>query len=79
MGSAEGSHPGRHELERFMSGRMDRVEARGVVRHLLAGCPQCVQVTRRLWLLGDRPPRGPQPPHDGAAHRGTLRLVGWKG
>ena len=26
----------------------------GVVRHLLKGCPQCVQVTRRLWSLGDR-------------------------
>jgi hypothetical protein len=45
-------HPGRHDLERFMQGRLSREEARNVVRHLLTRCPQCLQVTRQLWRLG---------------------------
>jgi hypothetical protein len=79
MGSAERLHPGRDELERFMSCQLDRCAARAVVRHLLSGCAQCVQVTRHLWLLGDRAPRGPEPPRDHAARRGPLRIVGVKG
>lgn len=29
-------------------------EVSAVVRHLLKGCPECAQVTRRLWCLGER-------------------------
>ena len=47
------THPEKAELEVFMRGEMPRAEARDVVRHLLAGCPVCVQVTRELWKLGD--------------------------
>jgi hypothetical protein len=28
-----------------------------VVRHLLTGCPSCVQVTRHGWPLGSKIPR----------------------
>lgn len=76
---AEGCHPGRDELERLMSGRLDRCAARLVVRHLLAGCPQCLQVTRRLWLFGDRAPREPETSQDRAARRAPLKIVGMKG
>lgn len=38
----------------------DAAERRWVVRHLLAGCAQCVAVTRRLWDLGE-PPRSKAP------------------
>lgn len=48
------THPGEQELERFMRGELPRRELHAVVRHLLTGCPQCVQVTRRLWEFGDR-------------------------
>ena len=47
-------HPHPKQLKRFMSGELPRPEAASIVRHLLKGCPQCVQVTRRLWYLGDR-------------------------
>ena len=52
MEPAERTHPGEQDLNRFMHGELRRPEAREVVRHLLAGCPQCVAVTRRLWSLG---------------------------
>jgi hypothetical protein len=47
------SHPDLHQLERFMRGELSGTAARTIVRHLLAGCPQCVQITRRFWALGD--------------------------
>jgi hypothetical protein len=47
-------HPDRHDLERFMQGRLSREETRNVVRHLLTGCPECLQVTRPLWRFGDQ-------------------------
>jgi hypothetical protein len=50
------SHPAREQLERWMRGELSRSEGAGIVRHLLAGCPACLQVTRRLWDLGDRVP-----------------------
>jgi hypothetical protein len=47
-------HPPEQDLRRFMKGELTRPEAREVVRHLLTGCPQCKQVTQRLWTLSDR-------------------------
>ena len=51
-----GSHPTRAELEGFMRGELRRPQARGVVRHLLTGCPECLAVTRHCWALGVLPP-----------------------
>lgn len=49
-------HPDTSLLERFvrgeLSGTSDRPECRKIVRHLLAGCPQCARITGRLWALG---------------------------
>jgi hypothetical protein len=44
-------HPAGRQLARFMNGdgELPRDETRALVRHLLAGCPRCVEVTRRLW------------------------------
>jgi hypothetical protein len=48
-------HPGLEELESFMADRLPRPRALAVVRHLLAGCPECRKVTARLWCLSKRP------------------------
>lgn len=65
------SHPGQDCLERFFRRELSRAERRTVVRHLLTGCPTCLQVTRRLWSLGEPPkprirlvPAVAQPRHD---------------
>jgi hypothetical protein len=50
-------HPSERVLKRFMRGNLPRLQAGAVIRHLLTGCPQCRQVTRRLWRLADRVPR----------------------
>ena len=50
------NHPDSEQLERLMRGELPRREVAEVVRHLLAGCPACLQVTRRLWDLGERAP-----------------------
>lgn len=51
-----GEHPHPGLLERFMRGDVRGAEKRQVVRHLLAGCPRCVAVTRRIWnFAGGRP------------------------
>jgi hypothetical protein len=51
------SHPDPSQIARFMRvGGLPREEVRAIVRHLLTGCPRCVEVTRRLWNLGDAPP-----------------------
>lgn len=47
-------HPTSLALKGFMLGELPRAEARAIVRHLLRGCPQCVQVTGRLWSLGEQ-------------------------
>jgi uncharacterized membrane protein len=44
-------------LERFMRNELSRREVVPIVRHLLTGCTQCLQVTRPLWELGERAPR----------------------
>ncbi|HEY0515402.1 MAG TPA: zf-HC2 domain-containing protein [Thermoanaerobaculia bacterium] len=42
---------GHHEelLLRFIRGETTRAETRGVVRHLLAGCPECRAFTSSVW------------------------------
>jgi hypothetical protein len=46
-------HPDPDLLERFMRHATDAAERQRVVRHLLAGCAQCVAVTRSIWSLGE--------------------------
>ncbi len=43
------SHPDPGQLERFMRGELPRSQVAALVRHLLTGCPQCREVTGRLW------------------------------
>jgi tetratricopeptide (TPR) repeat protein len=42
-------HPNQSQLGRFVAGELASVDNRRVVRHLLAGCPQCRRVTADLW------------------------------
>ena len=57
-------HPDSRLLERFvrgdLSGPRGRAKCRLIVRHLLAGCPQCTRITRSLWALGDFPAADPE-------------------
>lgn len=46
-------HPPMELLERFVRGAAGAEENRDIVRHLLAGCPRCLAVTRGLWRLGE--------------------------
>ena len=46
-------HPQPDALLRFLRAESPRAEACAIVRHLLTRCPQCLQVTRPLWRLGD--------------------------
>jgi len=50
------SHPHPTQLERFMRGELPGLVVRSIVRHLLTGCPSCLSVTRRLWVLADGAP-----------------------
>src|SRR5215208_160782 len=50
-------HPDPGLLARFLRGDLTSAERRGVVRHLLTGCPRCTEVTRPLFALADDPPR----------------------
>ncbi len=55
-------------------------ERRRVVRHLLTGCPRCVEVTRHLWSLGEACAENPlapgTPANDGsAARRNSSRRI----
>jgi tetratricopeptide (TPR) repeat protein len=55
------NHPEPHLLEQFLRGELDPPERRSIVRHLLGGCPACLEVTRRLWWNGpDDPEDGPE-------------------
>lgn len=51
-------HPDPAVLESFLANGLTAPERRRVVRHLLAGCPRCVEVTRRAWHLPGAEPRG---------------------
>ncbi len=53
MRRADPSHPGLEALERLMRGELPRPEAAMLVRHLLTGCPCCLEVSGRLWRLGE--------------------------
>lgn len=50
-------HPDTSLLEGLLRGELSAAECRTVVRHLLTGCPSCVQVTRHGWPLGSKIPR----------------------
>jgi tetratricopeptide (TPR) repeat protein len=45
-------HPSRTDLKSFMLGRLSQQESRGVILHLLPGCPRCQEVTAAWWELG---------------------------
>ena len=47
------NHPAPAALQRFLRGEASRAEVRTVVRHLLAGCPECVAVTRPMSELAE--------------------------
>lgn len=62
----EEEHFPRETLELFFQGTLSRDESRGIVRHLLARCPQCVQAAsaiahRENLVPGTEVPRSPQP------------------
>jgi tetratricopeptide (TPR) repeat protein len=44
-------HPEPRSLELFMRDEVSAAERRRIVRHLLTGCPDCLEKTRRLWPL----------------------------
>ncbi len=58
-------HPDPALLERFMRNATSAEERRWIVRHLLAGCPRCAAVTRRVWNLGELRPDGAGPDDPG--------------
>jgi hypothetical protein len=47
-------HPDTSLLEGLLRGELSAAECRTVVRHLLTGCPRCVQVTRHGWPPGSK-------------------------
>jgi hypothetical protein len=47
-------HPQTEILMRFLRGEASRIEAKIIVHHLLAGCPDCVAAMRPLWGLAER-------------------------
>ena len=55
-------HPSTERLERLMRGELKPGDRRQLVRHLLAGCAKCIEVTRRLWMLGDDAVAGAEAP-----------------
>lgn len=46
-------HPTPALLLRFLRGEAGLAEQRALVRHLLAGCPECLAVTRPVWELAE--------------------------
>ena len=50
-------HPKPDDLQRFLRGEASRAEARAVVRHLLAGCPECTAVMGPIFGLAKRWPK----------------------
>lgn len=47
------AHPDAGLLEGLLRGGLSAAERRVVVRHLLTGCPRCVEVTGHYWSLGE--------------------------
>jgi hypothetical protein len=47
----DGDHPTPSLLEQFMRCTLAGDERRRVVRHLVAGCERCSEITRKLWAL----------------------------
>lgn len=52
-------HPDPHLIERFMRNELAGADNKRIVRHLISGCSQCLDVTRRFWTFGDPPPDAP--------------------
>jgi hypothetical protein len=44
-------HPAADRLVLFLRAEVPAAERRAIVRHLLAGCPACVAVTRSAWAV----------------------------
>ena len=66
------NHPSEAVLVRFMRGELPPGAAAAVVRHLLAGCAQCLKVTRKLWSFGEELPE----PGGWVHPRQPARMVG---
>lgn len=50
----ERAHLAQDELLSLLRGELGGAERRRVVRHLLAGCPECQALGREIWGLGTR-------------------------
>ena len=49
-------HPSEDQLESFLRAELPVAQAAFIVRHLLTGCPECLEVTRPLWkVMAPRP------------------------
>jgi hypothetical protein len=74
---AEESHPTEDSLLRFLRGEASQAERRAVVRHLLAGCPECLAVTRPVWKLMESAAKkeGPMADEVTAAHTELLLII----
>jgi hypothetical protein len=67
--SGSREHPSNEALLRFVLGATSRLENRTIVRHLLARCPACAAVLKRL---------KPEPPGEPADYDEALdRLAVW--
>jgi hypothetical protein len=55
--STPGHHPNTWQLQRFLRGEATRAEVRAIVRHLLAGCPECSAVMGPICGLTERWPK----------------------
>jgi hypothetical protein len=54
VGGDNRKHPSLDQLQGFLRGDIAVGERLSVVRHLLAGCPECVAVTRQGWRLTEQ-------------------------
>jgi len=43
------AHPAPDVLRDFMAGKLSWAETKEVIRHLLAGCRRCSEITGRIW------------------------------
>ncbi|HKI02938.1 MAG TPA: hypothetical protein VKK31_13265 [Thermoanaerobaculia bacterium] len=55
-------HPAKLELQTFMRGELPRPDVLPIVRHLLSGCTECLQVTRPFWELMKQSPKAGEGP-----------------